>query len=337
MLNFLDDYSEGAHPVVMAALNRVSAQSLQANAKDDFTNTVKRQIAANVGGECQIFFVPCGTSANLVMIAGAIGRHESVIAADTGHINLYEAGAVEATGRKILVAQSTDGKLRTNDIRKILDIYRNERGPVKPRLVYISNSTETGLVYRRKELIELSRFCKNNNLFLMIDGARLGIALSSRFSDVTLEDMYNYSDLFWIGGTKLGGLFGEAVILNHPEISTDFEFHIKQHGALISKNWSMSAQFEALFENELLLRNGRIANEMATKLANGFTDAGYQFRYPVESNQIFAIIPNSKIAEITSKVSFFTTESFDETSSVVRFVTSWATQEDQVEALLKLI
>ena len=338
MLNFLDDYSSGAHEKVLEALTNAGKIELAAYGNDEITTRVAQQLVGQLERDCEIFFVSTGTTANLVMIAGSLRGHEAVISPETGHINLYEAGAIEAAGHRIIACPTEDGKLSHNDLKQVIQEQSQlTNSASKPGLVYISNTTETGLVYTASELEQLSLFCRNHDLLLMMDGARLGYALSSKTNDLSLARIAELVDLFWMGGTKVGGLMGETLVFCKSGLADGFPFHLKQRGALLSKSWAVSAQFEALLKNDLMIKNAKHANQMASGLAEGLVQAGWELYYPAESNQVFAKISLKKLGEIKQSASFFMMEDLGDGNGLARFVTSWATSRSDVDTLIGLL
>jgi threonine aldolase len=282
-----------------------------------------------------IHFVSGGTLANLTIIAASLRPHEAVIAANTGHIVLRETGAIEATGHKIITVTSNDGKLTPNDIETVLANNAHAPHMAKPRMAYISNATETGTVYTKAELAGLSNTCKENDLLLLLDGARLGVALTADINDLTLKDVAELTDIFWIGGTKAGALLGEAIVIPNEELAKDFPFHIKQRGGLLAKGRLLGIQFEALFTDRLYFDVAQHANGMAQKLSRAIADCGYSLASPTESNQIFPILPDALIERLKENYDFYVWDKANDQRSIVRLVTSWATDEEQVDALIR--
>ncbi len=334
MINFKDDYSIGAHPDVLSAIADVNDGTMPAYGHDPVSDRAKSLIRAQLRSESDIYFVTGGTLANLVIIASALRPHEAVIAAETGHINIHETGAIEATGHKIIAAPSRNGKLDPDALIQAFDANTMPPHMAKPKLVYISNATETGRVYTKSELEVLSGICRDRDLYLMMDGARLSAALASSLSDLSLADLANLTDMFWIGGTKAGTLFGEAIVLNNPALRPEFEFHLKQRGALLSKGRYLGAQFEALFKNDLYFKNGQQANEMAARLSRGIVGKGYRLQDNTESNQVFPVLPNSIINDLQDRFAFYHWADVNDEESVIRLVTSFATQAADVDAFI---
>jgi threonine aldolase len=280
-----------------------------------------------------VHFVSGGTQANLIVLGAILKPYESVIAATTGHIFVHEAGAIEATGHKINVVNTPDGKLTADLVRQVVAQHTDEH-MVKPRAVYVSNSTELGTVYTRADLESLASVCREKNLAFFLDGARLGAALVSSASDLTLADLSKLVDVLYIGGTKNGALLGEAIVINQPLLQTDFRFHIKQRGGLLAKGSLLGAQFVALFSGDLYFELARHANAMAQMLAGGLKSLGYTFFAEPVTNMIFPILPNPLIQFLQDRYDFYVWCQTDEDHSAIRLVTSWATPAERVEAFL---
>ncbi len=334
MINFKDDYSIGAHPKVLAAIQSVNDTTMPAYGEDPVSDRARKLIQNQISTDVDIYFVTGGTLANLIMIAGALRPHEAVIAPEFGHINTHETGAIEATGHKIIQVPSQDGKLNPEALIKAYDENTMPPHMAKPRLVYISNATETGRVYTRSELEKLSQICRERDLYLMIDGARLSAALASPINDLNLSEIAKLADMFWIGGTKAGALFGEAIVLSNPELKPDFDFHVKQRGALLSKGRFLGAQFEALFSEHLYIQNGAHANQMAQSLSEGVTSKGFPLQDTTESNQVFPILSNDKIKALEDRFSFYHWANIDADQSIIRLVTSFTTQISDVDEFI---
>lgn len=343
--SFGDDYSEGVHPRLLNAIIEANSSQQIAYGNDVFTQKANSAIRARIGcsSDVGVWFVPSGTSANAISIGSCLRPHESVIAASSGHIVVRETGAVEATGHKIINVPPVNGKLTVDSINQALEENWHFPHMAKPRLVYISNATEIGTVYSRAELQAIKALCVNRGLLLFMDGARLGHALASEMNDLSWRDVFELTDMFWIGGTKNGSLLGEAIVIKDPSIAADFGFHVKQHGCLLAKSWVMGAQFAALFdaEHDLFLELAAHANEMAARISTAITDASYSLVAPTETNQVFAILPMPLVEKLQENFIFFVWERLksagNEERAVVRLVTSWATDEAQVERLTSML
>ena len=331
--SFLDDYSEGAHPVILEALSETNMVQQTAYGDDAYSQQARALIRQHMGDvNPDVWFVASGTLANILAISSALRSHEAVIAPATGHIVVRETGAIEATGHKIITVPPVDGKLTPDSIESALKANAHVPHMAKPRLVYLSNATEAGTLYTKNELGAISRLCKDRGLLLLLDGARLGAALSAEKNDLTLADIAELTDTFWIGGTKVGALLGEAIVIPNPQLREEFRFHIKQRGALLAKGRVLGLQFLALFRDRLYFDLARHANDMAQRLSSKISKAGYRFAAETETNQLFPILPNVLIEKLKDHFDFYVWEPHDESSSVIRLVTSWATQEMQVDA-----
>jgi threonine aldolase len=333
--SFYNDYSEGAHP----SLLQLMAQSNTVQEDGYGNDSLSQQAVALIQQQVQnpqsaVHFIPGGTQANLIALAAILRPHESVIAASSGHIHVHEAGAVESTGHKINIIPSTNGKLAPEQIQEMVDQHTDEH-MVKPRVVFISNSTEVGTVYTKSELTALAEVCHANHLYLYMDGARLGSALTSRVSDLSLADLGRLVDIFYIGGTKNGALLGEAMVINTPEIQQDFRFHLKQRGALLAKGRILGIQFLGLFTDGLYFELARHANAMAEKISCELKAMGFNFLTDSPSNQIFPILPNTLIDTLHESYGFYVWSKVDASSSAIRLVTSWAAPEDRVDEFIR--
>jgi threonine aldolase len=335
--SFLDDYSEGAHPDILHALMESNYIQQAPYGEDSYSAEATTRIKAQLGDRFNgaIHYVASGTMANIVSISSCLRPHEAVIAVSSGHIVVREAGAIEATGHKLIVVPPVDGKLTPANIEAALADNAHFPHMAKPRLIYLSNATEIGTVYSLAELRKISALAKQRGLILFLDGARLGAALASSKSDATLADIASLVDIFWIGGTKTGALLGEAIVVCNPALAEDFAFHVKQRGGMLAKGRLLGIQFQALFGvKNLFLENAKHANTMAAKLASGIVSSGYALEAETATNQVFPILPDSVIAELKQHFGFYVWRKLDNDHSVIRLVASWATQEDQVDAFL---
>lgn len=331
----MNDYSEGAHPSVLEWLARTNLDQEDGYGLDTLTlqaADLLRQAAGNPAAE--VHFVSGGTQANLIGLSSMLRSFESVIAVNTGHIYVHEAGSIEATGHKVNIVQSPDGKITGAQVRAVVAEHTDEH-MVRPRAVYISNSTEVGTVYSKAELESVSQACRDLNLYLFLDGARIGSALTSTEADYTLPELSALVDMFYIGGTKNGALLGEAVVINNPVLQPDFRFHLKQKGALLAKGRLLGIQFLALFQDGLYLKLARHANLMAERLTLGIRALGFDFLSASTSNQIFPVFTYPVIHELEKDYSFYTWCPVDETCAAARLVTSWATPEAKVDEFLQ--
>lgn len=333
--SFKNDYSEGCHPKILETLLTTNMIQQPGYGDDEYSIKAKEFIKNKFASpHSEVYFVSGGTQANLLVISSLLKTYETVISASTGHINIHEAGAIEATGHRIESVETKDGKLTIEDINKILVKFENEH-TAKPRMVYISNSTELGTIYTLKELEVLSEFCHNNNLLLFLDGARLGSALTATDNDIFFEHLAKLTDIFYIGATKNGGLIGEAIVVNNPNTLRDFKFYIKQRGALLAKGRLIGIQFLELFQDDLYLKLAKHANEMSEILTNSFVANGFEFLTLTTTNQIFPILPNSIIESLLKDYDFYIWKKVSEVSSAIRLVTSWATSKEMVEEFIR--
>ncbi|HVJ48953.1 low specificity L-threonine aldolase [Desulfitobacterium sp.] len=337
MYSFKNDYSEGAHPRILNALIESNLEQDEGYGEDRYSRQAIELLKARIGrNDIDIHLLSGGTQTNFTAISAFLRPHEAAIAANTGHILGHETGAVEATGHKIISIEVSDGKLNPSLIKEVLEAHPDEH-MVKPKLVYISNTTEIGSIYQKRELEQISEFCKENNLILFMDGARLGSALCSVENDLELSDLATLVDAFYIGGTKNGALLGEALVICRDSLKEDFRYHMKQKGALLAKGRLLGIQFLELFRDNLYFDLARHANTMAGLLSEAINEAGYGFLSHSPSNQIFPILPNSLIAELQDDYSFSIWKKIDSDHSAIRLVTSWATQEEAVSAFIALL
>ncbi|CEJ80557.1 Putative Beta-eliminating lyase [[Torrubiella] hemipterigena] len=336
--SFLDDYSEGAHPDLLRALVASNDTQEAGYGRDTYSQDARELIRQQVGcPEAGVFFVPSGTSANAISIASCLRPHEAVIAASSGHIVTRETGAIEAGGHKIISVVPQNGKLTPASITKAIDDNWHFPHMAKPRLVYISNATEVGTIYTKAELTALKQLCEMNGLLLFIDGARMGAAMTSKKNDMTLNDVLQLSDIFWIGGTKNGALLGEAVVVKDPKHAEDFEFFVKQQGSLLAKGRIMGTQFTELFREGLFFNLARTANEAALALSSAILQGGYELLAETETNQVFAILPLELANFLQQSFNFYIWEKFDQDRVVVRLLTTWATQPAQLEKFSRIV
>jgi len=337
LIRFNNDYSESCHEDV---LNYISSRCFEQNpgyGTDDYCIRAAELIKKKCGNDqLYVHFLSGGTQANLVMISAALRPHHGVIAADSAHIHVHETGAVEAVGHKILTIHSDDGKLSASQVELEILMHRNNSDAehiTKPKMVYISNPTEYGTLYTRRELQELSDVCRKYDLWLYTDGARLGYGLTAEENDLQLSDFAQLCDAFYIGGTKVGALFGEAMVICNPVLAEDFRYIMKQRGGMLAKGWLLGMQFCALFEDDLYFKISAHANKMADWIRSCIVQVGYKLFLPGATNQIFAVLPDPLLSALHEKFSYCYWNKYDRESSVVRFCTSWATKESDVKAL----
>ncbi len=333
-ISFKDDYSEGAHPDILDALNKTNLIKQDGYGMDGYCAEAAKLIREKIGDKnIDIHFISAGSQANLIVLSSALKSYESIISTDIAHIAVHEAGAIEAAGHKINTVHTANGKLTPEDVKPVLDQHSDEH-MVKPKIVFISNSTEIGSIYNKEELIRLSDFCKHNDLLLYLDGARLGSALTSEQNDLTLSDIAKLVDAFYIGGTKNGALLGEAIVICNDELKKNFRYNIKQKAGLLAKGRVLGIQFIELFKNDLFFDLAKHANKMATKLSNEIADLGHEFLTQPVSNQIFPILPNDLIEKLEKKYGFYVWQKVDNEKSAIRIVTSWSTEEEDVDGFI---
>lgn len=338
MYNLKNDYSNGCHPNILKRLSETNLSTQEGYGNDDYSTEAREVLLNKIENQsAKIFFAAGGTQANLLVIDCLLESHEAVISASTGHIFCHEAGAIEATGHKIISIEAKDGKLEPDGVEKVLRNHALRPHMVHPKLVYISNSTELGTYYTKNELNQLSRLCKKHEMFLYMDGARLGNALSAKGNDLTLGDVSELTDVFSIGGTKNGGMFGEAIVFNQPSLCVHFDFLLKQKGALFAKSRFFGIQFIEFFKEGLYFNLSKRANLMAVKLAQRLKEMGIKFLLEPETNQIFPIFPNDLIEKLQSKNLFYVWKSMDNGHSTIRLITSWNTQDREIDLFIEEI
>ena len=337
MYLFHNDYNEICHPAVMARLQSLSGTSMPGYGMDDCCTAAAEKIRKLCGREdASVHFLVGGTQTNLTVIAAALRPYQGVLGAQTAHVNVHETGAIEATGHKVIALPSDDGKVTASQVEQVMITHRldpDAEHTVQPKLVYISDSTEVGTVYSLAELEALSAVCKKYGLYLFVDGARLSYALATNGGDVTLPDLARLCDVFYMGGTKCGTMFGEAVVITNPEIDRDFRYMIKQRGAMLAKGWLLGAQFDAILDNNLYFTVAAKANAQAVRIRGTLSGLGYTQQIRGNTNQIFPILPNTLLDKLAPGFTFVRMDRVDEDHTVVRFCTSWATSEAAVDAL----
>ncbi|MCB2296006.1 aminotransferase class I/II-fold pyridoxal phosphate-dependent enzyme [Clostridium algoriphilum] len=334
MYSFKNDYSEGAHPNILKALIESNMQQTDGYGEDRYCMAAKKLLKDKLKrSDVDIHMFCGGTQTNLTAISAFLRPHEAVISANTGHVLVHETGAIEATGHKIISIKVGDGKLKPKHIQMAIDEHTDEH-MVKPKLVYISNPTEIGTIYKKQELEDLYAYCTKSNILLYIDGARLGAALCSKENDIEISDLPRLTDAFYIGGTKNGALIGEAFVICKDCLKEDFRYYIKQKGGLLAKGRLIGIQFLELFKNDIYFDLAKHANSMAESLKIGIIKYGYKFLIDSPTNQIFPILPNEIIARLQEKYSFFIWQKVDKDNSAIRLVTSWATKEEAVKSFI---
>ncbi len=336
MYSFICDYSEGGHPSILKALSETAFEQNEGYNYDKHCKNAADMVRRLIGRpDADVYFMPGGTPTNTIAVAGSLKSFEAVIAPSTGHIEVHETGSIEATGHKIIsVDNCPDGKLTADIVRRVVGGFEDEHTVVR-KMVFLTNPTESGTIYRKSELEEIRKVCDEHDMYLYIDGARLGGAIMAESNDVTMEDLGRLCDIFYIGGTKNGALMAEALIILNEKIKPDFRFHIKQRGALTAKGSVLGIQFEALLADNLYFQLAAHSNRCAQKMAKGIAALGYSFDVDSPTNQIFPILPKAMIDELHKSYEFYEWAPYDETRSIARFVCSWATPEEKVDEFLR--
>lgn len=337
MLYFMNDYSEGAHPRILEAIVRSNSEQHVGYGMDDHCEKASQLIKKRIGREdVDVHFLVTGTQTNTIAISKFLRPYEAVISTRLGHIAVHEAGSIESTGHKVIEMPSVDGLLRPEQIDEACAAHLDEH-MVLPKMVYISDATEMGTIYTKDLLQALRQKCDEHGLYLYLDGARLANALTCKDNDLTIEDIAQLTDAFYIGGTKNGMLFGEALIICNPDLKDYMRYVIKQRGALLAKGRLLGIQFEEMFKDDLYFELSNHTNQMAQLLKDGILELGFSFVTESSTNLIFTILPNS-IHEELSKHCYYEAENpYDENNMEARFVTSWATPREDVEKLLELL
>ena len=334
MIYFNNDYSEGCHQKVLDALIRTNMEQTFGYGEDQYCAMAADKIRkACETDAAAVHFLVGGTQTNLTVIDAALRPHQGALCPVSGHINVHETGAVEATGHKVLTVPSDDGKITAAQVEQYVLAHRADSSfehMAQPKLVYISNPTEWGTLYSKAELTALSEVCHKLGLYLFLDGARLGYGLASAENDLTLGDITRLCDVFYIGGTKVGALFGEAVVISNPVLAEDFRYLIKQHGGMLAKGRLLGIQFDALFTDGLYFELGKHAVALADKMRQTFVQCGVPFHVPGTTNQLFPVLPDAVLEKLADKYVWCEMERVDETHRAVRFCTSWATLEENV-------
>ena len=341
MLSFTCDYTQGAHPKILERLLETNMEKLPGYGNDHYCESAKEKIKKACGcPDAEVWFLTGGTQTNATVIDSVLQKYEGVISAQTEHINAHESGAVEFTGHKVLTLPGHEGRIRAEELETFLKTFwadGSHEHMVFPGMVYLSHPTEYGTLYTKAELEAISAICRNYEIPLYLDGARLGYGLMSYDTDVTLPMIAHLCDIFYIGGTKVGALCGEAVVFTKKNAPRHFLTLIKQHGALLAKGRLTGIQFDTLFTDDLYFQISRHAIEMAELLKKGFAERGYSFFLNSPTNQQFIILENGKLEDLQKKVAFEIWEPFDKEHTVVRFATSWGTTKEEIEELFSFL
>lgn len=341
MIYFNSDYLEGAHPSIMVKMAETNMVQTVGYGEDEYCEAAREKIkVACQAPEADVHFLVGGTQTNTTVIAAILRPWQGVISAVSGHINCHEAGAIESTGHKVITLPTDNGKITAQQVADYVEWHKNDESTehiVQPGMVYISHPTEAGTLYTKAELTKLYDTCRRYGLPLYIDGARLGYGLAAEESDMTLPEFARLCDVFYIGGTKVGALFGEAVVIMNESLKKDFRFIMKQRGGRLAKGRLLGIQFDALFTDDLYFKISRHAIEMAHQIRDIFVSAGYPLLFDSPTNQQYPIMPDAELAEIGKSFGYEYWERVDETHSGVRFCASWATTQENVDALRETV
>lgn len=337
MIRFNCDYSEGAHERILKKLAETNLEQTPGYGEDHYCAEAAGIIRRLCGREdAAVHFLVGGTQANLTVIASALRSHQGAVGAVTAHINVHETGSIEATGHKVLALPSEDGKITAEQVEELYQAHIRDESfehTVQPKMVYISNPTELGTIYTRAEMENLYGVCRKYGLYLFVDGARLAYGLAAEGNDLDLKSLAASCDVFYIGGTKVGALFGEAVVILNDELKADFRYHIKQRGGMLAKGRLLGVQFLSLFTDGLYEKISRHADEMAYQIRDIFVSAGYPLLFDSPTNQQYPIMPDEELAILGKNFGYEYWERTDPTHSGVRFCASWATTQENVDAL----
>lgn len=340
MIHFECDYNEGCHPNILKKLEETNYMQTTGYGEDEICDSARAKIKKACGREdIDVHFLVGGTQANKTVIASVLKPHQGVISADSGHVNVHETGAIENSGHKVLVLPSVEGKITAQQVKDAIDAHYADSAfehIVQPGMVYISFPTEIGTIYSKAELEALSKVCREYQIPLFVDGARLGYGLVCEENDITLPELAQLADIFYIGGTKVGALFGEAVVITNDAYKKDFRYHIKQNGGMLAKGRLLGIQFDVLFTDNLYFEISRHAMKMASKIKQALVEKNIAFGGNSPTNQLFPILNNEQLAKLDDFCSYSMFEKGKE-SSMIRLCTSWATKEENVDKLIEVI
>ena len=341
MIQFQCDYNEGAHPLILQRLTETNMEQTVGYGEDQYCTQARKFITLACEREdIDVHFLVGGTQTNTTVVAHTLRPYQGVISAVSGHINVHETGAIEATGHKVLAVPSLDGKLTATQIEEMIIAHRNEDGPehmVQPGMVYLSFPTEVGTIYTRGELEDISLVCRKYELPLFVDGARLGYGLCSPECDITLPQLAKLADVFYIGGTKVGALFGEAVVITNESLKRDFRYSIKRHGGMLAKGRLLGIQFATLFTDGLYMQMAQHAIDEAMRIKSALKTKGIDFLIDSPTNQQFPIFSNAQLKKLSKMFRFSIWQQVDDMHTAVRICTSWATKHENVDRLIEAI
>ena len=341
MILFHNDYNEICHPSILGAMAQSAPIQYPGYGIDPYCERAADKIKKLCCNDnLSVHFLVGGTQTNLTVIAAALRPYQGVLCADSGHINVHETGAIEATGHKVLALPSADGKVYAHQLLQTVESQSaamDAEHTVQPKMVYISNPTEMGTVYTLSELEQIHTVCKEKNLLLFLDGARLGYGLTAQGNDLTMADLARLCDVFYIGGTKVGAMFGEAVVISNPALAEDFRYMIKQRGGMLAKGWLLGLQFDVLFDNDLYFEISAHANRMAQQIRQTLHELNVPMLVETTTNQLFPILPDKVLTKLAEEFMFNDMGRVDDSHSAIRFCTSWATTQGNVEALCKAL
>ena len=341
MIYFNSDYLEGAHSAIMERMMETNMMQTVGYSCDEICDSARAKVRAACNApEADVHFLVGGTQTNTTVIAALLRPWQGVVSAVSGHINCHETGAIESTGHKVIALPTPDGKLTAKQVKDYVEWQKNDESEehiVQPGMVYISHPTETGMLYSKAELTEIFNTCREYGLPLYIDGARLGYGLTADGNDLSLPEIARLCDVFYIGGTKVGALFGEAVVIMNEKYKKDFRFMIKQRGGMLAKGRLLGIQFDTLFTDDLYTKIARNANDMAYQIRDIFVSNGYPLLFDSPTNQQYPIISDEELAILGKNFGYEYWERVDETHSGVRFCGSWATTQEQVDALREAV
>lgn len=335
MIFFRSDYSSGAHPRILEAFMETRNEHWDGYGDDDHCEKAKELIKKRIGrDDSDVHFMVGGTPTNLTSTAAFLRPHEAVLAPSTAHVYVHETGALEATGHKIYDFENAEGKLTPQNVHDAIITHEDEH-MVKPKMIYVSQSTEIGTIYSKKELQALRDVCDEYGLYFYMDGARLASALTSGQNDCSIEDIAQLTDAFYIGGTKNGFMFGEALVINNEKLKPEFRYILKQRGGLLAKGWQLGLQFEVMFEDNLYFDLAAHSNKMAEKLTKGISDLGYGFEIESYTNQIFPVFNEKVVEELEKDFFFYRWHPMINDTMSIRLVTSWVTKEEEVDKFIE--